>query len=145
GATWVNQGWLFDLFMYLLYRPGGAALVAARTGLVIAMAAVLLALRRRPTSGGLAPAAATTLALLAASPQFVLRSAMASYLLFAVLLLILHRRLGPSGRWQLPLAVGVLFLLWVNLDGGFVFGLLLLAAWIVGAVLQQRFPLGDAG
>jgi tetratricopeptide (TPR) repeat protein len=145
GAVWINQAWLFDLFLYLFYRPGGAALVAAKAGLVVATAAVLLTIRRRRDSGGLGPAAATTLVLLAASPLFVLRSAVASYLLFAVLLLILHRRLGPAGKWQLPAAVGILFMVWVNLDGGFVFGLLLLAVWTVGAALQRVLPLGDDG
>jgi hypothetical protein len=165
GATWLNHAWLLDLGMYLLYRPGGVALVAAKTAIVVALAAVLLAIRRRSTSGGLAPAVTTTLVLLACSPQFVLRSAVVSYLLFAVLLLILHRGFfsvpgdvsdssadsdsppgdSPGAKWKLPLAIGLLFLLWVNVDGGFVFGLLLLAIWIVGAVLQRRFPLGDAG
>jgi hypothetical protein len=140
--TWINHAWLFDLFLYLLYHPGGAALVAAKAGVVVAVAGVLLALRR-PNGGGLGPAAATGLVLLAASPLFALRSSVVSYLLFTLLLLILHRRLGPSGRWQLPAAVGIQFALWVNLDGGFVFGLVLLAVWTVGAFLQQVLPLGE--
>jgi hypothetical protein len=116
---------------------------------------------RRPTGGGLGPAAAATLVLLAASPFFLLRSAVASYLLFAVLLYILHQPFGrpsPSANegaseilltgsrartWRLPLTVGILFLLWANLDGGFVFGLVLLAAWTIGAVLQRTLSVGD--
>jgi hypothetical protein len=148
GATWVNHGWLFDLLLYLLYRPGGAALVAVKACLVVVMAAVLLGIRR-PGGGGLGPAAATTLVLLAASPLLILRPVVASYLLFAVLLLILccgldwAPRESKRAKWLLPLAFAVLFALWVNLDGGFVFGLLLLALWLVGAVLQRVFPLGD--
>jgi hypothetical protein len=168
GASWVNASWLSDLAMYLLYRPDGAALVAAKAGLVVALAAVLLGIRR-PGGGGLGPAATTVLVLLAASPAFVLRPAVISYLFFAVLLLTLNRsvfgvRRAMSGNpepasadapnsehhspntspgWCLPLAIGLLFLFWVNLDGGFVFGLLLLAAWTFGSALQRVLPLGD--
>ncbi len=142
SATWINHAWLFDLFLYLLYHTGGAALVAVKAGLVVIMTIVLLALRR-PTGTGLGPAAATTLVLLAVSPFLLLRSPTTSYLLFAVLLWILHRRFGPNGRWQLPAVVALLFVLWVNVDGGFVFGLLLLAVWTVGGILQRIVPLGD--
>jgi hypothetical protein len=147
GATWINHAWLFDLFMYLLYQPGGAALVAAKAGIVVALSAVLLGFRRH-VNAGFGPAAVTVLVLLAVSPFFVLRSSVASYLLFAVLLLVLHRfgedRQTRGFQWKLPLAVGILFVLWVNLDGGFVFGLVLLAAWAIGSFLQHFLPLGDA-
>ncbi|HEY1379569.1 MAG TPA: hypothetical protein VGF55_22385 [Gemmataceae bacterium] len=143
GATWVNHGWLFDLFLFLLYRAtSGAALVAAKAGLTVALAAVLLAIRR-PGGGGLGPAAVTTLVLLAASPLLFVRSNVASYLLFAVLLLVLRHRFGRGGKWQLPLTVGVLFLIWANTDGGFVLGLVLLAFWVIGAFLQRAVPMGD--
>jgi hypothetical protein len=165
GASWINTAWLFDLIAYVLYQPGGALLVAAKAGLIVATAAVLLAIRR-PGGGGFGPAAVTTLVLLAASPAFILRSSVASYLLFAVLLWLLNRNRvrseepgseekeatdsspltphsSPPSCWRFLLAVGVLFLFWVNLDGGFVFGLLLLAAWTVGSVLQRVLPLGD--
>jgi hypothetical protein len=139
GATWVNHAWLYDLLQYLLFRPGGAVLVAFKAGLVVVLAAVLVMLRRR---GFLGPAAATTLVLLAVSPFLLLRPVVASYLFFAVLLLILQRRYGPRGRWQMPAAVGVLFLLWVNTDGGFVLGLVLLAVWLVGSLVQRGMPVG---
>ena len=142
-AAWINPAWLYDLLAYLVYEPGGTSLVAFKAGLVVALAAILLCIRR-PNGGGLGPAAATTLVLLAVSPLLLLRPAVVSYLLFAVLLLILHRRLGPKGRWQLPLAVGLLFAIWVNLDDGFLFGLILLAVWTLGAVAQRAFAFGEA-
>jgi hypothetical protein len=148
GAVWINHAWLFDLFMYLLYQPGGAALIAAKAGLVVGLAAVLLGFRRHANAGFL-PAAVTALVLLAASPFFVMRPTVASYLLFAVLLLMLHRLGAPrdsrgGAKYALPVAVGVLFLLWVNLDGGFVFGLLLLVVWTIGAVLQRAASLAES-
>jgi hypothetical protein len=142
---WVNHAWLFDLLLYGLYQSaGGPALVAVKAGLVAVLAAVLL-LIRRSGAGSLLPAVATTLALLALSPRLLLQPIIVSYLLFAVLLLLLHRVPRRVARWQVLAAVGVLFALWVNVDGGFVYGLGLLALWLVGALLQAAIPLGTPG
>ncbi len=141
--VWVNHSWLTDVLLYALYAvAGGPALVIAKAVLVALLAGVLL-LTRRPGTGMLLPAVGTALALLAMSPRLLLQSTVVSYLLFGVLLLLLNRRPRPGSRWRLPVAVGVLFLLWANLDGGFVLGLALLLVWLVGAVLQRAAPLGD--
>jgi hypothetical protein len=144
APAWTNHAWLADLLLYALYQVGGgAALVVAKAVLVTLLAGVLLRLRRPGGSLGL-PAAATGLVVLALMPALVLRPAVVSYLLFAVLLVLLHRRPRGAARWRLPLAVGVLFALWVNLDGGALAGLLLLALWLVGGLLQRAAPLGAA-
>jgi hypothetical protein len=150
GATWINHAWFLDLLLYFAYKlAGGAALVAAKAMLVVLLAGILL-LVRRPKGGALAPAAMTTLVLLAISPLLLLRSTVGSYVLFAALVLILHRwplvRIGRAAAerfWPFPATVGGLFVVWVNTDGGFVFGLLLLAVWTIGAIFQRGLPVGE--
>src|SRR5439155_21859947 len=140
--VWINSAWLTGLLMYAVYHLAtGPALVMLKAALVTVLAGVLLLTRQRGSRLWL-PAIGTTLALLAASPRLLLQSPIVSYLLLAVLAYMLHRP-PRRQRWRLPAAVGVFFLLWANLDSGFVFGLLWLALWLVGAFLQQVAPLGD--
>lgn len=140
--VWINPAWLTSLLLYSLYHlAGGPALVVLKAALVTVLAAVLLLTGRR--NGRLwLPVVGTTLAILAASPRLLLQPQIASFLLLGVLAYMLHRP-PRRQRWRLPVAVGVLFLLWANLDGGFVFGLLWLALWLLGAVLQKMMPLGE--
>lgn len=143
NTPWINHSWLFDLALYVGYqRAGGAALVAGKAVLLVALAAVLISIRR-PKSDSFGPVVATTLVLLAMIPLLALRSTVASFLLFAVLLLLLHRCRQATSSWRLPASVGVLFLIWVNVDSGFVLGLALLLLYGIGSVLQRILPLGE--
>ncbi|MFO0807905.1 MAG: hypothetical protein U0746_04710 [Gemmataceae bacterium] len=143
APPWIHHAWLFDVLIYGIYRSlGGAALVAIKAGFVALMAFVLLRTRERKTDG-LWPAIATVLALLSMSPRLGLQPSIASYLLFALLQLALTRP-ARAKRWQLPVFAGILFALWVNLDGGFWLGLILIAIRLVGATLDRFVPLGDA-
>src|SRR5262245_26033278 len=140
--VWINPAWLTGLLLYSLYHlAGGPALIVLKAALVTVLAAVLILTSRRSCPLWL-PVVGTTLAILAASPRLLLQPQIASFLLLGVLAYMLHRP-PRRQRWRLPVAVGVLFLLWANLDGGFVFGLLWLALWLLGAVLQRVIPLGD--
>lgn len=142
APVWINPAWLTGLLLYSLYHlAGGPALVVLKAALVTVLAAVLVLTSRRCGRLWL-PVVGTTLAVLAASPRFFLQPPVVSFLLLGVLAYMLHRP-PRRQRWRLPVAVGVLFLLWANLDGGFVFGLLWLALWLLGAVLQQVIPLGE--
>jgi hypothetical protein len=140
--VWINPAWLTGLLLYSLFHlAGGPALVLLKAALVTVLAGVLLLTSRRDARLWL-PAVGTTLALLAASPRLFLQPPVVSFLFLGVLAYMLHRP-PRRQRWRLPVAVGVLFLLWANLDGGFVYGLLWLALWLIGAVLQQVTPLGE--
>jgi hypothetical protein len=144
APPWVNHAWLTDLLLYALYQMGGGtALVIAKAVLVTLLAFVLVRLRR-PGFGTALSTVVTGVVLLALIPSLPLRPAVVSYLFFAVLLLLLHRPPRRAALWRLPLAVGVLFALWVNLDGGVIMGLLLLAVWLAGELFQRFGQLGVA-
>ncbi|HWY85262.1 MAG TPA: hypothetical protein VNX28_00985, partial [Gemmataceae bacterium] len=135
AVTWVHQSWLFSLLFYLLYNiVGGAGLVVLKALATVALAWCLLQIPGGKRARILS-VIYVGLAVLAISPQLILRPMTVSLLFFGISLLICYRAgaLGhvaanPRVLWRLPL----LFLLWANLDAWFIMGPLLLALLWVG-------------
>lgn len=120
GERWRNHEWLSDLLFYGWQRAFGLeSLVYWKWLVLLACYVGLQALLVR--IGGNHPAALllALLALALAAPFIDLRPHLYSLLCTVVLL---HLGLSRAPFWQLAL----LFLLWVNLHGGFIFGLLVL-------------------
>ncbi len=137
GHGWVDHEWLAEAGMYALYRLGGFPLLLFVFGLFTTLAYALVYALMRSRSVG--PVLALVLTFAAASASFgswgprvqVLTLAFAA--LFA---LILDGYRHSGNRWALFSLVG-LMLLWSNLHGGFVVGLLLIAAYMVGSILDH--------
>lgn len=178
GKTWVNVPWLFELVNWQIYNaaqkpfandPARAEQIAAGVlGTVHAIllgiaAGLMMGIRRR--GPGLWWAALCVMIALGGffvplgagriepavggiswrndpvSPQTW------GILLFALELLLLHRAVNLGRRGSLY-ALPVVFLFWANVDESFFFGLLILAAWTLGALIRppSRKPLaGDEG
>ncbi len=148
-VVWVNHSWLSSLLVYGLYSlaPGGLALVIFRGLLVMALAVLLVLAGRRPGQKLWIPAVCAVLALVVLSPRLWMQPVLFSYLFLALTLYLLERsqaslpREGEQPRrtgallWLLP----PLFVLWVNLDGWFLLGLVTVALYLVGALLQRAF------
>ncbi len=136
-GTWINHAWLFDLLLYWLYSAvGGPGVAIFRAVLVVALMLVLLGIRRKDQGRAL-PVMVLALSVLVMSPRFLLQPALMSYLMFGIVLWVLWKPRAaddsPRRLWWLP----VLFALWVNLDGWFILGLVLLVLAWLGAVLQR--------
>ena len=133
GQPWHNHEWLADVVFYLWSEWFGTeSLVFWQWGLLALAAVVLFDLLRR----WCAPAMAwliVLVALVTASPFFDIRPHAWSWLAF---ILLLRATLVPCRGWQWLLPV--LFLLWGNLHGGVVFGLMALA--LIVAAHQVRRP-----
>ncbi|MDB5309319.1 MAG: hypothetical protein JWO38_3521 [Gemmataceae bacterium] len=133
GVYWANHAWLFDLLLYQTYHAlGGTALVVAKAVGVAATAGVILRVGYHRPGPVWVAAGCTLLAVLAMSPRLLLQPACLSLLFLAVCLYLL--RAGGRGHFAVP---GVIAL-WVNLDGWFVLGPVLvalfrLAGWITPA------------
>ncbi|MFO3795684.1 MAG: hypothetical protein ACK8QZ_00095 [Anaerolineales bacterium] len=133
GAPWVNVFWLPDLILYGLYR------VAGFFGLGLVTAALGAALfthiwKTRPRAPFLS-AFLVILAAIAIAPFWSVRPQLASFLLLAWLAERIETwRRSPSRPFWLPL----LFLLWANLHGGFIWGFLYLLAFLFGEFLERR-------
>lgn len=124
----VSHGWLSELILAGLYDSGGIPLVAVTTALLIGAVHCLiyLFLRRK----GLDPRWALVAALMSfalASTHWLARPHMFSIAGTALTLCLLESR----SRWRIPLFL-LLFVLWTNLHGGWLYGIVFIAAYIAG-------------
>jgi hypothetical protein len=145
GLYWANHAWLFDLGAYWVYELlGGVVLVVLKALLVAALAAVMLTVRR--SGAGLAvPAACTAVALVAMSPRLLLQPSTVSGLLLGITLALLWQPHAEDvGGWRPDNTVALLlvFLLWVNVDGWFFLGPVLVGLFWLGERLggPRRTP-----
>ncbi len=134
---WANHAWLFDLGLYTANSfVGGAGLVILKGLGIATLAAVMLRTSRATTHVWMA-AACTLLAVLAMSPRLILQPACLSILLLAVCVELL--RIGGRAYRAVP----VLIALWVNLDGWFVLGPIVVALFWVGRRLESDVPVNS--
>jgi hypothetical protein len=144
GVYWANPSWLGSLIAYEAYvHLGPMSLNLGRALLTALLAFVMVSTRTRQTSLLLA-LELTALALLAATHRSGLQTTVFSFLGIAVLVWLLLRN-GflvdraadePASRgifWQLPL----LFLVWSNLDGYYVMGLVVLVLALVALLVRD--------
>ena len=113
--SWINHEWLSDIFIVGLYALGGFTAVAA--GFAFIWTAALIVASRCARWPVLAVAVAAMLDTITARP------AAWTALILAVVLLAVRRRV----TWPLI----PVFVLWANLHGGFVIGLMVLAAYAI--------------
>jgi hypothetical protein len=128
GAFWPNHEWLSQVLFYGLYAAGGIAFVTIMSAAAVT-AAWLLVWRLTPGSTR-SRFLLTSLAVVSASTIWSPRPQVLSFLLLALTMwLLCHRRYA----W-LP----IVFLLWANLHGAVVMGVLVLAAALVAAAVENR-------
>jgi hypothetical protein len=133
GETWINHSWLSQVGMYLVFKARGylglgvlvAVLAALSMGLVYAQ------MEGPPLLRGFVIVLATAVAAVVWSP----RPQMASLILFGLVgyLLYLYKWRQANHLWALP----PIFMLWSNLHGGYILGLLLILAMIAGEMLNH--------
>lgn len=134
GRPWANHAWLFDLGLYLAFTHlGPAAVVALKAAAVTITAGFMLAVGRQRGPAWLA-AGCMLLAVVAMAPRLLLQPAVASFLLLAACLWCL-----TAGGRALR-AVPVLVAVWVNVDGWFLLGPLLLGLFALGRRLEPVRP-----
>lgn len=167
GQRWVNIPWLFQTVNWLLYSAGrslfsadparadqvaASALIGFNALIVLGMGLLLLGIRHAgpglwwsavclligfggmliPSgSAGLLPSIGGIGSRLSVEP--------ATWGLFflALELFLLHRALN-RGALKALYALPAVFLLWVNSDESFLFGLIVLALWLIGSVVGGK-------
>lgn len=133
GAPWVNVFWLPDLLLYGIYRLAGFFGLSLITA--IAGAALFTHLWRSRRRTPFLSAFIVILAAIAIAPFWSVRPQIVSFLLLAWLAEWLGKwRQSPTRPFWLPL----LFLLWANAHGGFIWGFLYLLAFLVGEFLERH-------
>ena len=140
GAPWLYSGWLSQLILFGIYRLAGIA------GLALGLAAVVVAtfwfVYRQCEANVYVRAFAVVLGALASALYWIARPQILTFLLTSILLYILYlyKRRGSNLLYVLPL----LFILWVNLHGGFIVGFVVLGIYVLGELANRLIGLGDA-
>jgi hypothetical protein len=129
-----DPNWLSQVFYFRLFSWGGLALIQTCNALVLAGSVWLLVrLARRNGASSRAAGAAGVIAFLVAWQTFLIRPQTFSMLLFALLYAVLSRpRSATSLLWP-----PVTLLLWVNVHGGFLIGLILIGIFALAAMIES--------
>jgi hypothetical protein len=133
GTPWVIHEWGAEVLMGLVYNFSGLAGVSIFFALLVGLTFTLLflLLENLDTDPWLAlPMMVVTLLLL--YPMILARPHIFSWLLGSLTFLILHS--NRRWLWSMP----IIMILWVNLHGGFILGLVLQGIFIVGGILDNR-------
>jgi len=138
GKPWQSHEWLSDVIFHAWSRVAGMeTLVWWKWGVLVTAFLTLFGVLRKICGSPLAAFVASALAMAVGAPFFDIRPQLYSVLGFV---LLLRLALLPS-RWRWLLPVGFFF--WVNLHGGFFFGLLALTTIFAVARLIGPFGKND--
>ena len=119
GEDWLNHEWLSDIIYYAwVSLLGVESLVYWKWLVVVATFLCLQLVLVRQTGDHLAALVCSAVAVSIAAPFIDVRPHLYTLLGFSVLLSL------TLGRRARALSLGLLFLVWVNLHGGFFFGLM---------------------
>jgi hypothetical protein len=128
GAAWPNHEWLSQLLFYAIYAVGGLPLLTLGAAAAVTAAwAIVWTETRAPAN---AKFLITAFVLATATTTWSLRAQVLSLLLVVSTMALLRRR---RYGW-LP----VLFWVWANLHGAVLLGVLLLAASLAAALIEDR-------
>jgi hypothetical protein len=143
GQPWLAWEWLYDLALGILHRTMGLNGVVWLAALIIAATMTLLVGQLVKTGTGLPLAIVLMLlAEMAAAIHLYARPHIVSWMLTLAWLIVLERWESadapsrPTTRW-LPWFFPASMLLWVNLHGGWIFGLAVLAIYVFSTVMES--------
>lgn len=145
GEPWFAWEWLWDVVFAWLHRQWGMAAVVLASLLILCLTfALLFRLTRRKCGNDFLAISVTFLATAGSSLHWLARPHLITLLFVVITYSVLERARDGERRWLLSLPL--LAVLWTNLHGGFLAGIILvfaygageLAAWLVEAEEEQR-------
>lgn len=136
GEPLVSHEWLSQSLFALAHRAAGLDGVAWLTAGVLALAYSALAAGMRHLGIGAAWALAGTLLAAGAGWLHALTRPHIFTLLFFTLFFLLLESYRSSGRWRLLLPLPFLMVVWVNLHGAFISGIVLVALYAAGQLVE---------
>ncbi len=136
GQDWLNHSWLSQVMMFLLFQTGGYLALSLWVAItaVLSMALVYFQMEGHSLLRG----AILILAGAAASVVWSPRPQIMSLVLFGLVSYLLYLYKWKKRNhliWLVPI-----FLLWGNLHGGYVLGVILLGIMIGGEMLNKIMP-----
>jgi hypothetical protein len=138
GQPWYAWEWLWDTLFAWLYQYGGLATVVSVSIVIICLTfALLFRLVRRHCENPFVAIAVTFLACAASAIHWLARPHLVTMLFTVILLMVLDRAREGRTRWLW--ALPLFFVLWTNLHGGFLVGLIILAGYAAGELAGALF------
>jgi len=139
GQPWFVWEWLYDAFVGWLERVAGLNGIVFASALVIAGTFALVFRRMVVDGSGLLLAVVLLLlTMLASSVHFLTRPHVVSWL-FSLICFELLRDFEVSGNVRPLIWLPTIMLVWVNVHGGFLVGLTLIALYLLASVLEALF------
>jgi hypothetical protein len=138
GKPWVAHEWLSELIIYGLYRVGNFGLLIFSFSIIITLAFYLSYLRSPQESRPYIAGFVLLLGALASAPTWGVRPQMVS-LLFTSLFLYLLDRYKREKKSKLLMPLPLITMFWVNLHAGFLLGLVIIALYIIGCLIEILF------
>jgi len=133
NQPWTNAFWLSDLFIYAIYQIGGFWLlltIFAALGTLTYMIIFLFS-----PGPFLLRAFLVVLAAISTSPEWTIRPQVTSFLILSIVNIYLIQ--NSDLNWKKFIWLPLLFILWANIHGGYIWGILLLFAVIIGRFLDH--------
>ena len=133
GEEWINHSWLSQIVLFLAFDKGKYLGLALFTSILAAlsMMTVYPQMSEHPLMRGMV----IVVTCLVAAPVWSPRPQMFTLLFFGLtsLILYLYKKRANNLLWVLP----IVFIFWSNLHGGYILGLFLMVATILGEVLNR--------
>jgi hypothetical protein len=142
GGEWFAWEWLWDAAFSWLQKSGGMAAVLLVSALVICFSSALIySITKSKASNALVSLAIAMMATCAASFHWLARPHLFTFIFVAIFYQFLDE--GTVKVRRMMIGLPVLMVVWTNLHGGFVAGLLIAAAFVGGEFLRFLLTTGD--
>jgi hypothetical protein len=130
--------WFAELLLYFLYRQGGLGLIIIMRTMLIGITIWLVASesQRQSKSWRIAAIAITLLSFMIIN-NLIVRTQMWAWLPFITTYLVLKRYIDGELSWQWLLLCPVSMIIWVNVHGSFILGLILPGAFFLGESISK--------
>ena len=135
GVPWVNESWLYDRVLFLLWSLGAAPLVILLHAAAAVLAFVLLIPAARKWAGGTAISLALVLSAWLLASRFVIAPHVPALLLAATFIMMFSEARKPWVLWSVLLPLQVL---WANVHSSFVLGPVICAVFAVQFWISAR-------
>src|SRR4030043_756809 len=138
GQPFFYAAWFAELLFYVLYRMGGLALIITMRTVLIGITTWLVASesKRRSNSWRIA-ALVTAFLCLMITNNLPVRTQMWAWLPFIASYIVLKRYTEGILNWRWLFLCPVTMIIWVNVHGSFILGLLLPGAFFLGEVISK--------
>lgn len=142
GRPWFAWEWLWDACFAWLHRVGGlAAVLLVSTLIICAASAVVYGITRRKSGNAVVSLCLTLMFVCASSIHWLARPHLVTFLFAALFFAVLDS--GIQRKRLVLIALPALTIVWTNLHGGFIIGLLMILCYGVGEAVRFLVSTGE--